>query len=229
MKQLIKKAISVTGFGVYRLNAETKQPPKPVVKSPLHHNSKEGLNEFYSDKELVESYLDMQFYQRLIALLAERGVVYKSKRVADVGCGTGNLLKFILPYDPLTLTGFEYSENALAIARSQLPEIDFQYLDVYNPPAAHFDVIFCIEVLEHLLYPDTAFHNIVEMLAPNGVALFTVPNGRIDTFEGHINFWSPESWKVFLEHNCAVCDIDTGLLEEGAHNFAVLSKKAVTC
>lgn len=226
MKQLIKKAISVTGFGVYRLNAETKQPPKPVVKSPLHHNSKEGLNEFYSDKDVVESYLDLQFYERLIAFLAARGVVYKSKRVADVGCGTGNLLKFIQPYNPLTLTGFEYSENALDIARSQLPEIDFQYLDVYNPPAVQFDVIFCIEVLEHLLYPDTALRNIVQMLAPNGVALITVPNGRIDTFEGHINFWSPESWKVFLERNGTGYSIDTGLLEEGAHNFAVISKKA---
>jgi len=226
MKQLIKKAFSVTGFGVYRLNAETKQPPKPVVKSPLHHNSKEGLDEFYLDKELVESYLDLQFYERLIAFLAARGVVYKSKRVADVGCGTGNLLKFILPYGPATVTGFEYSENALAIARSQLPEIDFQYLDVYKPTTAQFDVIFCVEVLEHLLYPDTALHNIVQMLAPNGVALLTVPNGRIDTFEGHINFWSPESWKVLLERNGESCDIDTGLLEEGAHNFAVISKKA---
>jgi len=116
--------------------------------------------------------------------------------------------------------------NALAIARSQLPEIDFQYLDVYKPTTAQFDVIFCVEVLEHLLYPDTALHNIVQMLAPNGVALLTVPNGRIDTFEGHINFWSPESWKVLLERNGESCDIDTGLLEEGAHNFAVISKKA---
>lgn len=226
MKQLVKKAISVTGFGVYRLNSTTKQPPKPIVKSPLHHNSKEGLNEFYSDKDLVESYLDMQFYERLIAFLAARGVVYEGKCVADVGCGTGNLLKFVLPYHPLSVTGFEYSENALAMARSQLPDIDFQYLDLYKPPEAQFDVIFCIEVLEHLLYPDTALQSIVQMLAPNGVALLTVPNGRLDTFEGHINFWSPESWKVLFERNGIGSSVETGLMEEGAHNFAVISKKA---
>jgi len=226
MKELIKKAMSLTGFGIYRIGAATNTPPKPVVKSALHHNSKDGLNEFYSDKDLVESYLDMQFYERLVDLLASRGVTYKGKLVADVGCGIGHLLKFVAPSAPHSLTGFDYSENALAIARSQLPEIDFQYLDLYKPPEAKFDVIFCIEVLEHLLYPDNALRNLLQMMASSGVALLTVPNGRTDTFEGHINFWSPESWRVFVERNCANCTIETGLMEDGATNFAVVSKES---
>ena len=83
-------------------------------------------------------------------------------------------------------------------------------------------MIFCIEVLEHLLHPDIALRNIVNMLSGSGVALITVPNGRIDTFDGHINFWSPESWEVFLKQICSGYTIKTGLIEDGQNNYAVI-------
>lgn len=226
MKEFIKKAFSLAGLGVYRLNGgQSNQPPKPVVSSPIHHNSKEGLEEFYSDKDVVESYLDPKFYERLIDLLKSHGVDYNGKRIADIGCGTGGLLKSILlRAQPTSLTGFEYSEKALAIARSQVPGVDFRYLDIYEPAPFQFEVLFCIEVLEHLLYPDKALRNILRMMASRGALLLTVPNGRTDSFDGHINFWSPESWKVFVEQSCDGCAVEFGLIEDGTTNFAVISR-----
>jgi 2-polyprenyl-3-methyl-5-hydroxy-6-metoxy-1,4-benzoquinol methylase len=229
MKALIKKAFSIVGLGIYRLeparNNNSKVPPRCVVSSPLHHNSKEGLNEFYSDKETVESYLDPGFYERLVGLLLTHGVDFEQKRVADVGCGTGGLLKAIQTRaQPLSLTGFEYSEKALDIARSQVPGAEFCYLDIYEGIPRRFDVIFCVEVLEHLLHPDKALRNVTGMLANSGVALVTVPNGRVDTFDGHINFWSPESWNVFVKQICEGHSVKTGLFEEGQHNYAVVMR-----
>ena len=230
MKSLVKKAFSLVGLGVYRLQTSQSNnshwPPKPVVTSPLHHNSKEGLNEFYSDKETVESYLDPGFYERLIDLLASDGVEFEQKRVADIGCGTGGLLNALKTRaHTQSLTGFEYSENALTIARSQVSGVEFCDFDIYEGTPRQFDVIFCVEVLEHLLHPDDALRNVVSMLSEHGVALLTVPNGRIDTFEGHLNFWSPESWEVFLQRVCEGCNINTGLAEDGQNNFAVIHKK----
>jgi 2-polyprenyl-3-methyl-5-hydroxy-6-metoxy-1,4-benzoquinol methylase len=229
MKRLVKKAFSLVGLGIYRLpsgnNNNSGWPPKPVVKSALHHNSKEGLNEFYSDKATVESYLDPGFYERLIDLLASHGVDYEQKRVADVGCGTGGLLNALkLRAATKSLTGFEYSENALGIARSQVSGVEFCSFDIYEGSPREFDVVFCVEVLEHLLHPDKALRNVVSMVAAGGAALLTVPNGRIDTFDGHINFWSPESWEVFLQRVCEGCTIRTGLAEDGQNNYAVISK-----
>ena len=229
MRELIKKAFSLAGLGVYRLeppqNSNSKTPPAPVVTSPLYHNSKEGLNEFYSDKETVESYLDPGFYDRLIDLLKSHGVDYQMKRVADIGCGTGGLLNALKSRaQTLSLTGFEYSENALAIARSQVAGVEFCYFDIYEGTTRQFDVIYCIEVLEHLLHPDIALRNIIDMLSNSGVALITVPNGRIDTFDGHINFWSPESWEVFLKQICSGYTIKTGLIENGQNNYAVITR-----
>ena len=229
MKALIKKLLSVAGLGIYRIEPSQNSKPshKPVVSSPLHHNSKEGLNEFYSDREAVESYLDPGFYERLIDLLTTHGVDYQQKRVADVGCGTGGLLKALkCRFQPSSLTGFEYSENALDIARSQVPGVEFGYFDIYEGAPRQFDVVFCVEVLEHLLHPDIALRNVINMLGNSGVALLTVPNGRIDTFDGHINFWSPESWSVFLKKICEGYSVKTGLMENGQNNYAVITRDA---
>jgi len=226
LKALLKRVFSLIGLGIYRLPPkDAKPPPKPVVKSALHHNSKEGLNAFYLDEEAVESYLDPGFYQRLIELLAANGVDYTAKRVADVGCGTGGLLNALKTKSQAqSLTGLEYSENALAIARSHISGVEFCNFDIYEGSTRQFDVIFCIETLEHLLHPDRALRNILAMLAPAGSALLTVPNGRIDTFEGHINFWSPESWNVFLTSVCNGCSLSSGLMEDGQNNYAIITK-----
>lgn len=227
MKALIKKMFSMVGLGVYRLEPgqNNNSTHKVVVSSPIHHNSKEGLNEFYSDAEAVASFLDPGFYDRLLDLLVAHGVDYEQKRVADVGCGTGGLLKALQARDQAqSLTGFEYSEKALELARSQVAGVEFCYFDIYEGTSRQFDVIFCIEVLEHLLHPDKALRNVTRMLANSGVALVTVPNGRTDTFEGHINFWSPESWDVFVKQICEGLTVKTGLIENDQNNYAVITR-----
>jgi 2-polyprenyl-3-methyl-5-hydroxy-6-metoxy-1,4-benzoquinol methylase len=226
MKELIRKAFSAVGLGVYRLDSGNfNTPKKPVISSPIHHNSQAGLEEFYSDAETVESYLDPAFYERLINLLASHGVDYQQKHVADVGCGTGGLLKALQNgFQPHALTGFEYSEKALELARAKVPGAEFCYFDIYEGSPRQFDVIFCVEVLEHLLRPDLALRNVLAMLGESGAALITVPNGRIDTFDGHINFWSPESWEVFLKQICETGSVQTGLIENNQNNYAVIKR-----
>ena len=226
MKALIKKMFSLVGLGIYRLDpAQNNNSHKVVVTSPIQYNSKEGLNEFYSDAEAVASFLDPGFYDRLLDLLVANGVDYKEKRVADAGCGTGGLLKALQARDQArSLTGFEYSEKALDLARAQVPGVEFCYFDIYEGSPREFDVIFCIEVIEHLLHPDKALRNVGAMLAPSGVALVTVPNGRTDTFEGHINFWSPESWDVFVKQVCNGLTVKTGLIENDQNNYAVITR-----
>ena len=226
MKALIKRMFSLVGLGIHRLEPpQNNNCHKVVVSSPIQYNSKDGLNEFYSDAEAVASFLDPGFYDRLLDLLAAHGVDYNQKRVADVGCGTGGLLKALQARDQArSLTGFEYSEKALDLARAQVPGVEFCYFDIYEGSPREFDVIFCIEVIEHLLHPDRALRNVVRMLADSGVALVTVPNGRTDTFEGHINFWSPESWDVFVKKVCEGFTVKTELTENNQNNYAVITQ-----
>ncbi len=87
-----------------------------------------------------------------------------------------------------------------------------------------------MDVLEHLLYPDRALRHLMDMVAPEGTLMLAVPNGRYDHFAGHINFWSPESWRVFLEVNSPGWQIETGVTGNGRlagtqHvNYAILRR-----
>lgn len=75
--------------------------------------------------------------------------------------------------------------------------------------------------------------NLIGMVDKSGIALVTVPDGRIDTFEGHINFWSPESWEVFVKDLVGNgFDVETGILLGGGSNsmtnFATIKQNGAT-
>lgn len=217
--ELVEKALALAGWGIYRLDCAQGVR----VSSALEHNTPEQTDALYRNPKVLRRYLSSarrRYYEGIIRLLPLEA--YHQRRIADVGCGPGYflwLLQRVLSaegYQPAALFGFDYSLAALEVARKLLPQAEFQYLDIYDPlPGGHFDVVVCIDVLEHLLYPDRALRNLTSMVASDGILLLAVPNGRYDHFAGHINFWSPESWRVFLETTCATWEIQAGLTSNG--------------
>src|SRR5919202_2268721 len=198
-----------------------------IIKSAIEHNSKEKVDEWYSNPQVWGAYLTedaLNFYDALVNLGYEKGIVYNGKNIADVGCGTGHLLLSIARrFSPSSLTGFDFSRAAVRVASEVLPTGQFYELDIYQGTNLKFDVVICTDTLEHLLYPDRALKNLVTMLNPSGVAFLAVPNGRNDTFAGHINFWSPESWTVFLKSICEELEVETAL-DNHDHNFAIIKR-----
>ncbi|MCF6241394.1 MAG: class I SAM-dependent methyltransferase, partial [Bacteroidales bacterium] len=116
----------------------------------------------------------------------------------------------------LRIYGYDASNVAVEIAKKHLPNGVFKEFDIYKPSDENFDVLFCMEVLEHLLYPEKAMKNIIGRMHEDSVLLLTVPNGRKDSWLGHINFWSPESWNIFIELNSNGFPFKTGELSDTA-------------
>lgn len=225
LKQIAKRVFPFR-VRVYRTN--TASIKKAInAQSAIEHNSQAKMNEFFSDTEKVAAYLGpnrLAFYDDVINLLLIKGVTYDGKNIADVGCGPGYLLMSIHNrFSPLSLTGFDFSESALDIARNVVPDAKFYCLDIYDGTNLKFDITLCTELLEHLLYPDRALKNLLGMIGAAGTLLITVPNGRTDTYEGHINFWSPESWEVFIQNLCAGFDVEVGELGNNVI-FAMIRK-----
>ena len=229
-KRLLKRTSKLFGIEIHRIKAVAEDSLQELrVQSPVEHNSQANMATFYSDPKLVKRCLtssQLQFFNDVIEILPKKGIDYNGKSIADAGCGTGHLLLSIRNrFNPSALTGMEYVDSAIEIALKTVPDAEFHLFDIYEGVEKQFDIVFCLEVLEHLLYPQRAFKNLLSMLNAHGTLLITVPDGRKDTFLGHINYWSPESWRVFVKSNCDGFDAETGPVGENADLFAIISRK----
>jgi 2-polyprenyl-3-methyl-5-hydroxy-6-metoxy-1,4-benzoquinol methylase len=77
-------------------------------------------------------------------------------------------------------------------------------------------------VIEHIIDPYSAVKNLHNALNDNGILVLTVPNGRRDTINEHINFWSPESWCGFLSHMFPDAVIKTEVINNDLFNFGII-------
>lgn len=202
--------LKMFGFEIVKYEKEKGIP----VADAILHNSKEKINEFYSKENFLDTYVGpsrMNFYKDVVGLLKSKGIDLSNSAVVDVGCGTGHLLHFISKELGFRKgTGLEYSAEAIKIARQLFSSFEFYEYDITAHWEHKYDFILCTEVLEHLLHPEIALKNLKNMMTEKAKVLITVPNGRLDTFGGHINFWSPESWNVFIEDNVNGHAFETG-------------------
>lgn len=76
------------------------------------------------------------------------------RRVVDVGCWTGGLLKLLAPLEPTELMGVDLAGPWLRDAQSAVPSANFVEVTTLSElPATlnhHFDVAMLLETLEHL-------------------------------------------------------------------------------
>jgi 2-polyprenyl-3-methyl-5-hydroxy-6-metoxy-1,4-benzoquinol methylase len=190
----LKKKNNKSGFGDIKYFNDGK--------SPLRQNSRSINDRFYADKKALHVYFGkerLDFYSFIIKQIEAEGLDLQDKSLLDAGCGSGHLLWFIRKkYTNCRCDGFDFSKHAIQYAKTLLSEGNFFVHDIYTRVPHTYDVVVCTEVLEHLEYPAKAILNLLNSLKQKGVCLITIPNGRFDTLEEHINFWSPESWKIFL-------------------------------
>lgn len=205
-------------FLLFGINISFVKKPKDV-SSAIEHNTESSMDAYYTDKSNrheLYGHERLQFYNAITNLLKEKGVDLNNKSVADMGCGTGKLLEYIdKQFEGVQFSAYEFSQEALNIAEKAFPAATYFKHDIYDETGKHFDFLFCTEVLEHLLYPGRALNNLLKSmnLQESGL-LITVPNGRLDTYTGHINFWSPESWLVFIKENARGFEVETGFIED---------------
>lgn len=95
-------------------------------------------------------------------------------RVADVGCG-GGLLSEALARAGASVTGIDLSEKVIDIARLHLHEsqlsVDYQVqssADLAAGEPASFDVVCCLEMIEHVPDPAALVNDLAAMLKPGG-------------------------------------------------------------
>lgn len=141
-----------------------------------YHLTKEEIKEKYSKLEYRRG-LDQEFNASILKLVDD----LKGKRILDVGCGYGELLEEVTRHYDCEAYGVDFIDNRLRGAQEKLKakvaienadiEESLPYLDNY------FDVVFCIEALEHLKRPDKCIKEIIRILKNNGRIIIGIPNG----------------------------------------------------
>lgn len=109
-------------------------------------------------------------------------------RLLDVGCGAG-ILSESLTRCGAKVTGIDLAADNIRVAREHAAEqgldIDYRVASVETiatAEAGHFDVVTCLELLEHVPQPEAAVAHCAKAVRPGGDVFFSTINRNLKSF-----------------------------------------------
>ncbi|MEO8739952.1 MAG: bifunctional 2-polyprenyl-6-hydroxyphenol methylase/3-demethylubiquinol 3-O-methyltransferase UbiG [Casimicrobiaceae bacterium] len=106
----------------------------------------------------------------------------RDKRVLDVGCG-GGILAEAMARAGASVTGIDLSEKPLGVARLHRLEsgvaVDYRLIaaeELAVEAPASFDVVTCMEMLEHVPDPASTIAACAQLVKPGGLVVFSTIN-----------------------------------------------------
>ncbi len=112
----------------------------------------------------------------------DQAVLLAGKTVLDVGCG-GGILSESMAQKGATVTGIDLGEKALKVAQLHSLEsginVDYRLIAVEQlakEAPASFDVVTCLEMLEHVPDPASVVQACAQLVKPGGHVFFSTIN-----------------------------------------------------
>ena len=134
------------------------------------------------------------------------------QRVLDVGCGAG-LLAEAMAAAGAKVTGIDLADELLVAGRAHAEQsqvdVDYACISSRDYAGAHpgaFDVVTCMEMLEHVPEPAAIVDDCAKLVRPGGTVVFSTINR------------SPAAWLLAI----AGAEYVLGLLPRGTHEYARL-------
>lgn len=116
-------------------------------------------------------------------------------RVLDVGCGDGTVARLVAAQG-CSVWGVERDKELAELANDACDHVvvaDVEGLDLAELGDDPFDVVLCLDVLEHLVDPVEALRRLTTRLTPSGRVVASIPNVahgavRLQLLEGSFRF-----------------------------------------
>ena len=110
------------------------------------------------------------------------------KAVLDVGCG-GGILAESMAQRGAQVTGIDLGEKALKVAKLHLLEsgaqVDYRLVaveELAKQQSGHYDVVTCMEMLEHVPEPASVVRACAELVKPGGALFFSTLNRNVKSY-----------------------------------------------
>lgn len=120
---------------------------------------------------------------RLTFIENQRGLAHC--RVLDVGCG-GGILTEAMAQQQAQVTGLdvdpEIIQAATQHAQQQAYSIDYQCIAIEDYDAKPFQIITCMEMLEHVSNPKLIVHHCARLLEPGGYLFLSTINRTLKAY-----------------------------------------------
>ncbi|MCK4597926.1 class I SAM-dependent methyltransferase [bacterium] len=163
----------------------------------------------------------------------KQNVIHLLDSALDIGCNAGAYSKILSDFGFKYVLGIDIVDEMIEKANDFFActkdnkVIEYKVLNAENLDTnTKYDFILCTEVIEHADNPSKIIENIKSILAPQGIAVITLPNRisipylstlwfhkikkrQIDkTLEQHLNYPCYKSIKLFRDKNFSVIETD---------------------
>jgi 2-polyprenyl-3-methyl-5-hydroxy-6-metoxy-1,4-benzoquinol methylase len=204
--------------GYYEVDPKPTQTELEEYYSEKYFNQGQGL--YKKEYNLLELNHHKNDSQQIYNTCQKLGLI--PNNLLDYGCGQGYLSKwfFDLGINP-TLTDFNVNE----LTRHN-PKLLNHFMSFDNLVEKKYDLITCINILEHVINPDALIHDLKSFMDDKSILVIRVPNDFSSFQEyllnadlarktwiappDHLNYFNSNSLKIFLER----------------HNFEIVSLQA---
>lgn len=161
--------------------------------------------------------------RRLFTQVQVRLDKFGGQSLLDAGCGEGHVLRYLNV--PARYEGVDLNPACVEFCREQHPDRTFGVQSVYELDFSDqsFDVVLCMEVLEHLQRPSDALRELARV-ARLGVVLsvplepvFQLGNALRGKYRGgwgnhpeHIQHWGPRGFTRLLAESDSLDQVEVG-------------------
>ena len=115
-----------------------------------------------------------------INTILEQTTLHKGLRILDIGCGTGVLEKYLLPYSPASIVAIDISGQMIEMTKSKYATsiVDFRQANVLDMKEELFDYIIAYSVFPHFEHQQETISHLADLLVPDGELVICHSEGR---------------------------------------------------